>query len=100
MSQNCDQCVLIPPKASPSRIGIGPSWFFGVILRLRRAFISLTLSLRKASPSPSNTGLLKLLANFNYCGGASVSVHFFNSFPQKSITLAFERMAAGAFGEF
>jgi hypothetical protein len=30
----------------------------------------------------------------------SASVCFFNSFPWKSVTLAFDRRVAGAFGEF
>jgi hypothetical protein len=80
MSQNCDYCRPIPPKASPSRIGIGPSRFLGVILRLQRACVSLALSLGKTSPVLFNGGLSELLANFNNDAKGSVGQHFLESF--------------------
>jgi hypothetical protein len=42
--------------------------------------ISLLLFLRKASPMPSTVGLPKLLENFGYDAGASMSKNLLESF--------------------
>jgi hypothetical protein len=60
---------------------------FGVMLKLRLACVSLTLSLGKVSPSPSNVGLLDSLANFNCDAEASASPHFLELFSSEKCHL-------------
>jgi hypothetical protein len=73
---------------------------FCVMLKLRRACVSLTLSHGKVSPSPLNVGLLELLVNFNCelkLRRARVSL---SHFPQRSVALTFECRVARTLSRF
>jgi hypothetical protein len=86
------------PKASPSCIGIVPSLFSGVILRLQRVWVSLDLFLGKVLPSTSNAQWPKPLVSFECDAVVSVGMRFLGYFPWKCVTLTFEHLVAETLG--